>query len=267
MAKINQDLLARIGERLGLARARVYELIADEHRQTLLPRNLAALSLAAKIGISPGKYASAAELGEVRNVARVFVPSRTAPARPKKQKSKSKAAKQAKEDTVWVVHGRNLRARSALVSVLEALGLKVLGFHAAIRKTKQGAPYVGAILNTAFNVASFVVVLLTPDDAVRLQKPLRTKRDPDYETRLMGQARPNVLFEAGQAFGLRPDKTILVQVGEMKPLPTDVLGRHVCLLTNDSKSREDLVEKLRGIGAPADTSSPGYLKSYDALEW
>jgi predicted nucleotide-binding protein len=228
---------------------------------------LAALSLAAKIGISPGKYASAQELGEVRNVARVFVPPSTAPTRSNKKKSKSKAAKLAKEDTVWVVHGRNLKARSALVGVLKALGMKVLDFQAAIRKTKQGAPYVGAILTTAFNVANFVVVLLTPDDAVKLQKPFRTMKDPDYETRLMGQPRPNVLFEAGQAFGLRPDKTILVQVGEMKPLPSDVLGRHVCLLTNDSKSREDLVEKLRGIGAPADTSSPSYLKFYDALAW
>jgi predicted nucleotide-binding protein len=153
------------------------------------------------------------------------------------------------------------------VSILKSLGIKVLDFKTAIMRTKQGSPYVGTILRTAFNVADIVIVLLTPDDDARLRKIFHKKNEPRYEKTLMGQARPNVLFEAGQAFGIHPDRTILVQVGEMKPHPSDVLGRHICMLSNDAESRDDLVKRLRGIGAVADTTDPKYLKRFDSLNW
>ena len=39
------------------------------------------------------------------------------------------------------------------------------------------------------------VVLMTPDDEVRLKEELRKEDDPAYESELTGQARANVLFE------------------------------------------------------------------------
>lgn len=269
MARINQGLLQRLRNHLDLSRARVYELIDAEHRSTMLPKPLAALSLAAKVGISPGKYATADELRELRSVGQSFTPpspTLTPPTAAPKKAKKSQALS-AKQSRAWVVHGRNLKARDAVVSILKSLALKVLDFKTAIMRTKQGSPYVGTILRTAFNVADIVVVLLTPDDDVKLRKIYFKKNEPAYEKKLMGQPRPNVLFEAGQAFGIHPDRTILVQVGNMKPHPTDVLGRHICMLSNDPDSREDLVKKLRGIGAVVDTNDPKYLKSFDALDW
>ncbi len=267
MPRINQNLLQRLGKHLGVSRARVYQLIDDEHRQTMLSKDLAALSLAAKVGISPGRYASAEELRELRSVAKTFTPPSVVAPQSSKKSKKTSAPKRPKQSTAWVVHGRDLKARDAVTNILKSLGLRVLDFKTAIMRTKQGSPYVGTILGTAFNVADIVVVLLTPDDDAQLRRVFHKKNEPNHEKKLMGQPRPNVLFEAGQAFGIHPDRTILVQVGKMKPLPSDVLGRHICVLSNDTDSREEMVKKLRGVGAIVTTDDLKYLKRFDALEW
>lgn len=84
--------------------------------------------------------------------------------------------------------------------------------------TGEPSPYVGTILDTAFREAAAIVVLLTPDDEARLRKRYRKANEPKYETSLTGQARPNVLFEAGMAFGHNPGRTVLVQMGtDLRP--------------------------------------------------
>ena len=52
--------------------------------------------------------------------------------------------------------------------------------------------------------------------ALKFDSSSRSKRlpsDPAYERRLTGQARPNVLFEAGMAYGKDPNSTVLAQLG------------------------------------------------------
>jgi predicted nucleotide-binding protein len=273
LAKINQRLLARLSKHLEVSKARVYQLIDAEHQHTMLPKGLAALSLAAKVGISPGRYATADELRELRSVAQsvagqAITAQPIAPAAQKAKKPKKpQSDRRAKQSRAWVVHGRDLKARDALVAILESLGVKVLDFKSALMRTRQGSPYVGTVLSTAFTVADIVVVLLTPDDDAKLRKTFYKKNEPTYEKTLMGQPRPNVLFEAGQAFGIHRDRTILVQVGRMKPQPTDVLGRHICMLSNDPDSRDDLVKRLRGVGAAVDTNDLKYLKNFPVLDW
>ena len=46
-----------------------------------------------------------------------------------------------------------------------------------------------------------------PDDEARLKTKFRIASDASYEKDLTGQPRPNVLFEAGRAFGSHPDDT------------------------------------------------------------
>lgn len=65
----------------------------------------------------------------------------------------------------------------------------------------------------------------------------------------MGQARPNVLFEAGMALASHPDETILVQVGHVKQF-SDVTGGHFVKMDNSVAKRQELALKLKTAGCP-----------------
>ena len=71
-----------------------------------------------------------------------------------------------------------------------------------------------------------VVVLLTADDEALLRRRFRKAKEPIHEINLTGQARANVLFEAGMALGRKPESTVLVQIGEVRPF-SDIAGRHI----------------------------------------
>jgi Predicted nucleotide-binding protein containing TIR-like domain len=129
-------------------------------------------------------------------------------------------AKDVDPRAVMVVHGRNDAARRAMFDFLRALKLNPLEWGTLVAGTKKGAPYVGEVLDHAFHAAAAVVVLFTPDDEVRLRETLRDPGDPSYEAELTPQARPNVLFEAGMALGLHPNRTILVELGQLVRLAT-----------------------------------------------
>ena len=83
--------------------------------------------------------------------------------------------------------------------------------------TGKVAPYIGEVLDSAFNNAQAVIVLLTPDDQVRLLPELCHPEEDTIEKEYHLQSRPNVLFEAGMAFGRNVDRTLLIEVGRVKP--------------------------------------------------
>src|SRR5436190_1247390 len=91
------------------------------------------------------------------------------------------------------------------------------------------------------------VVLMTPDDEVRLKEELRKEDDPAYESELTGQARPNVLFEAGMAVGRHPNRTVIVELGQLRPF-SDIGGRHVVKLDDSTAARQLFAERLRASG-------------------
>ncbi|WP_409998974.1 TIR domain-containing protein [Bradyrhizobium sp. SZCCHNRI2007] len=72
-------------------------------------------------------------------------------------------------------------------------------------------------LDAALRNAAATVVLLTSDDEARLSRKYLTDGAPEHERTLTAQARPNVLFEAGMAFGKRPKNTMLVQLLRSTP--------------------------------------------------
>lgn len=149
-----------------------------------------------------------------------------------------------KSRKVFVVHGRNDSARAALFSFLRAIGLEPIEFSQAIKLTKKTSPYIGEILKKAFEHAQAIVVLLTGDDEVRLKKEFQKPEDPPDEKNLSLQARPNVLFEAGMAFGKHPRRTVLVEIGTVKPF-SDVSGLHKLKLNNSTKRRQELADRLK----------------------
>lgn len=148
---------------------------------------------------------------------------------------------------VFVVHGRNQLARKALFDFLRSIGLQPLEWSQALSTSGTGTPFIGEVLDSAFSQVRAVVVLLTGDDLAMLAPFFQEPDDPDSEKRPTPQARANVLFEAGMAFGRHPSETILVQLGALRPF-SDIAGRHVVRLNNSVASRQDLANRLKSAG-------------------
>jgi len=268
MPRISQDLLERLVARLNLSKSQVYKLIDAKVRATHLPRHLAAIALAGERGINISKFASADDLAVMRQAAVnavpgpvVVQPSESGRQPRTKRRGKipaSRSSEPRRGNTVFVVHGRNTSARDAVFAFLRTVGLRPLEWSQAIRLVRKGSPYVGEILEAAFREAAAVVVLLTPDDEARLRSVFAKAGDPQFERQLTGQARPNVLFEAGMAFGKDPNSTVLVQIGEVRPF-SDVGGRHVVHLSNQASSRQEFVTKLANAGCNVDTTGTDWL--------
>ena len=163
---------------------------------------------------------------------------------------------------VFVVHGRNAAASDALFAFLRAIDLHPLEWSEAVRATGKASPYIGDILNIAFSRAHAVVVVFTPDDEARLREPYRRNDDPPHEVELTGQARPNVLFEAGMAMGRDENRTILVELGNPRPF-SDIGGRHTVKLDNSSQRRQELAKRLEAAGCPVNLEGTGWHTAGD----
>ena len=166
---------------------------------------------------------------------------------------------------VFVVHGRNGKAREAIFAFLRSIGLHPLEWSEAVQSTGKPMPYIGEILDVAFSRAHAVVVLLTPDDEARLIGPLRGRTEPPHEINLIGQARPNVLFEAGMAMGRNEDRTIMVELGTLRPF-SDIAGRHVIRLDNTTQRRQELAQRLELAGCPVNLNGIDWHSAGDFEE-
>jgi hypothetical protein len=137
---------------------------------------------------------------------------------------------------------------------LRSIGLDPIEWTQAITASSGGTPYIGEIISRALETAQSVVVLLTGDDLAYLLTSFRKPDDPPSEPELTPQARPNVLFEAGLALGLFPQRTILVQLGPLRPL-SDLAGRHLVVMDNSIRRRSELAQRLRSAPCAVDTES------------
>jgi len=161
---------------------------------------------------------------------------------------------------VFVVHGRNLQAHDELLIFLRSIDLHPLEWSQLVTATGRGTPYIGEILDKAFSQAQAVIVLMTPDDEGQLRKEFWKAREPTYETELTPQARLNVLFEAGMAMGRCDERTIMVELGIIRPF-SDIAGRHVVKLDDTAEKRQELANRLETAGCKIDTSGTDWLKA------
>ncbi|CAM3406958.1 TIR domain-containing protein [Kibdelosporangium persicum] len=161
--------------------------------------------------------------------------------------------------TVFVVAGRDKRARRAMYDFLRAIGLHPIEWNEALAATGQGSPYLGEVLDQVLGTGAAVIVLQTPDDEVRL-KPEHADGKNDPELALHGQARPNVLLEAGMALARCPETTVIVEFGKVRPF-SDIAGRYVIRLDDTPKSKHRLAERLKAIGCAVDTSGSDWLSA------
>lgn len=281
-----QGLRDRIAKKRGIGAQQVNRLIRAKEKATLFTPRLATLAVAAENDISITAHATPEELGQLRESRRIgegTTPTLEPPARPPRPKAQPNRAakpaatrpartavaaaptKPAKPETrkrrVIVVHGRNEEVRKDMFRFLRALDLLPIEWSKAILETGKGSPTITEILDALFDMAAAVVVLMTPDELVTLAPYLRKPSDAPYEKEAVGQARPNVFFEAGLAFMKFRDSTVVVQVGKLR-VPSDI-DKHVTRLTNSHESRHELMIKLKAAGLDVDTDGSEWLSEGD----
>jgi predicted nucleotide-binding protein len=242
-----------ISEKTGFTTRHVNRLVQTKMQADLLSRDHASIAIAIDHKVNINRFVDDADWVAVRSAQSVgplvSVTSPGAePPRPARSRTtgnpKSPGTRTKSGRTVMVVYGRDDQARHAMFEFLESLDLKPMSWTQGIRQTKIANPTVRQIVDALFAKAVAVVVLLTPDDEAHLKPTFHKKNEPVHETELTGQARPNVLFEAGMAMSSHPDRTVMTQIGAVKPF-TDIGGIHITHLNNSVETRRELATKLR----------------------
>ena len=266
MGRVDDRLLTALEKKLGLSRSQVNRRIADESNDKHLPRHLAAISLAARNRLPAHRFASDEELAQlrglpapVRNVVVTAVPAKidTMPVRPSSGRNNARPIKTTKNNTIFVVHGRDHKLNQDMFMFLRALGLNAVEFSQAVAQTAGANPNITKVVKGALRRAQGVLVMFSPDEEARLKAKHRGSSD---STLLQGQSRLNVIFEAGIALGAHPEKTLLIEVGQVRNI-SDIAGMHIPRLTNDATSRKELAERLRRkLKLKVDTTGDYWLK-------
>lgn len=247
---INQQLFQKLETKLGIGRSRLYARIQEIALAHHVSNHVAALKLAADLRISYSRYASEEDRAELRatNTGGSVVMAAPAPSAKVTRAAVAKVAapKQTRDNSIFVVHGRDLKLRNDMYALLRAIGLFPLEWDEAIKKAKGGAnPIVGDVIYDAMKQVQGVMVLLSPDETAKLKGKFVGPRDKKQRLHVLeGQPRPNVIFEAGLALGAYSQKTILVQVGDIREI-SDIAGKHMLHLTNDPSRRKALAHRLR----------------------
>lgn len=135
---------------------------------------------------------------------------------------------------VFVVHGKDKKALQKVTDYLTEVGLEPLTFEEAKERVGTSSPTIMEVVDKGMAEAQAVLILLTSDDEVRLK---------DAGEELTGQARPNVIFEAGIAFGRYRKRTVLVEYEEPSMF-SDLHGFYVVRL-KDADGGLDGLDDLR----------------------
>jgi predicted nucleotide-binding protein len=163
---------------------------------------------------------------------------------------------------VFVVYGRDESARRALFEFLRSLGLRPLEWEAVVEETGKGTPLLGEAVRKGLAAARAVVVLLTPEDVVRLHPDLHEPHEATTETRDGLQARPNVLLELGMALITHPDRTLVLVVGKHRPV-TDLGGLNFIRVNGTIDCRRKIASRLKLAGCPVDDTGQDWLHAGD----
>jgi len=142
---------------------------------------------------------------------------------------------------VFIIHGHDKAAHSTLSKFIKSLGLTELVFERVADEFDDPNPFIAEVVMKGIEIADAVIALFTPDEQAALYSPVTAEAPGRDEARW--QPRPNVIFEAGVALGLAPERTILVTLGSDIHLFSDLSGKHFIDLTKDA-AKERLRRKL-----------------------
>jgi predicted nucleotide-binding protein len=264
--KINPVLLDKLVAKIGVGKTRVYKIIQDKADEANVDSHVASLLVAKDYGVGFQRYIRDGDRAEMRGI-HVTRPALTAtdnapPARPTPQRAPSAAPRQVKttkNNSVFVVHGRDEELRQSMFDLLLRLGLNPMEWSHAIAAAKGANPNIGDTINNAMKKVQAVIVMFSPDEQAKLRGKFCTPKERDTLGKLGSQSRPNVLFEAGLALGAHPEKTLLVQVGDMRDM-SDIAGKHILRLSNSPASRNELAERLRKLKFKVNTTGQDWFK-------
>ncbi|MBQ0828863.1 TIR domain-containing protein [Streptomyces tagetis] len=165
---------------------------------------------------------------------------------------------------VFVVHGRDEQARSAVFELLRRIDLRPKEWEDLVRATGHTSPFLGDVVSAAPAQARAALVLLTPDDIVTLHPALRGWNEPEYETRPVCQPRPNVLIELGMVLMAYPQRTLIVECGDLRPV-SDIAGRNVIRFDGSATAVGKIVERLKLAGCAVNDTGSDWRRT-DALQ-
>jgi predicted nucleotide-binding protein len=110
-------------------------------------------------------------------------------------------------NSIFVVHGRDGQLNTDMFAFLRAIGLNPLEWSQAIKGAKGANPHIDDVIYDAMEKVQGVLVMFSPDEEARLKSKFCTGLDKKKGfNKLDGQARPNVIFEAGLALGAHSKK-------------------------------------------------------------
>jgi predicted nucleotide-binding protein len=159
---------------------------------------------------------------------------------------------------VFVVHGRDGQLTGRIKELLYSVRLEPLEWEDLVRASGSTSPYLGQVVAKAPHLAQATLVLLSPDDIVELHSDLYHDNDLPHERARGGQARPNVLFELGLALMAYPERTIVVDVGQMRPI-ADLAGLNVIRFDGSAMAVKKLLDRLKQANCPVDDSGTDWL--------
>ncbi|GAB2606767.1 hypothetical protein Aab01nite_01950 [Paractinoplanes abujensis] len=144
---------------------------------------------------------------------------------------------------VFVIHGRDKQTKDAVFGLLRALDLAPLDWEEMVGRTGKGSPQRDEVVQQGFAAGPGALVVLTRDD-------------------VLGGA-TDVLFRAGRAMALQPDRTILVEIGDVPRIP-DLDGRESVRLDEDTPAarivfQHRVAHRLGLVGYPVDTTGADWL--------
>jgi predicted nucleotide-binding protein len=154
---------------------------------------------------------------------------------------------------VMVIYGHDDEANRALFNWLRAIGLEPLEWGQLVKLSGEGSPYIGKVLEQAFQHAQAVVAFFTPDEHAAGRGV-----SPANKGAWRLQARPNVLIEAGMALVTHPRRTVFVLLGDQE-LPSDLAGRHYIQLNNTSGPLYELANRLAEAGCDLNRTGTQWL--------
>ena len=166
---------------------------------------------------------------------------------------------------VFVVRGRDQKAYEALAKFLRTLDLRIVTWDEATRGVGGGTPHTLDIVRSGIEMSDAVIVLMTPDDLAKVKPEFIQSTDDPREERYTGQARQNVVFEAGWAMALNQNAVVLVRVGDVRNL-SDVDGLNYVNLTNDLSARKTLIVRLKNCGLEVEDSDDEWRTAGDFPE-
>jgi predicted nucleotide-binding protein len=148
------------------------------------------------------------------------------------------------EESIFIVHGRDEELKQAVARAVEMLGLKAIILH---EQPNEGRTIIEKFMDYG-QVASFAIVLLSPDDVAY--------SGDEEEGKARFRARQNVILELGFFTGKLGRSRVLVIHGEAEKfeMPSDYSG--VLFVPYDQKGtwRFELVRELKAAGYKADAN-------------